>query len=374
MGAVNVNVNIDRYRLQARRFDIVNSSRHTVAMAAARARRGTRHATVVDVARIAGVAPNTVSRVLNNPAQVAEATRDRVLDAIRKTGYVPNLLAGGLRSARSRLVAAVVPTIAGPVFLEAVEALTDALDEHGYQLILGQSGYKTSREDALLDAIIGRRPAGIVLTGVMHSAEARRRLAASGIPIVETWDLTRTPIDMVVGFSHEAIGEAVAEFFHRRKRRRPGVITGDDERAARRTSGFVRAAARLEMKGRGPAGTAVKTVPAPTTLASGRSGLAELLAREPKLDAVFCSSDLLALGVLTEAHARGIRVPHDLAVVGFGNLPFSAGVIPSLTTVHVDGPRIGRIAASMVVARSEGRKVDEPVVDVGFSLVERGST
>jgi LacI family gluconate utilization system Gnt-I transcriptional repressor len=118
----------------------------------------------------------------------------------------------------------------------------------------------------------------------------------------------------------------------------------------------------------------VKTVPAPTTLASGRSGLAELLAREPKLDAVFCSSDLLALGVLTEAHARGIRVPHDLAVVGFGNLPFSAGVIPSLTTVHVDGPRIGRIAASMVVARSEGRKVDEPVVDVGFSLVERGST
>ena len=80
------------------------------------------------------------------------------------------MLAGGLASARSRLVAAVVPTIAGPVFLETIQALTEALAESGYQLMLGQGGYANSREDALLDAIIGRRPDGIVLTGIMHSA------------------------------------------------------------------------------------------------------------------------------------------------------------------------------------------------------------
>ena len=333
-------------------------------------RRAGAAATVVDVARLAGVAANTVSRVLNTPEKVAEATRVRVLDAIRVTGYVPNLLAGGLRSARSRLVAAVVPTIAGPVFLEAIQSLTDALDEHGYQLMLGQSGYKTSREDALLGAIIGRRPVGIVLTGVMHSAEGRRRLIASGIPVVETWDLTPTPIDMAVGFSHEGIGEAVFEFLHARGRRHPAVLSGDDERATRRTGGFQRAARRLRKDFEVP----IKWVPAPTTLASGREGLGELLQRHPQVDAVFCSSDLLALGVMTEAHARGIAVPGRLALVGFGNQPFSAGVIPSLTTVHVDGTRIGRTAAHFIVERAEGREVEQRVVDVGFSIAERGST
>src|ERR1043165_9184671 len=123
-------------------------------------------ATVKDVARIAGVSAITVSRALNSPASLSADTMKRVRRAIERTGYVPNLLAGGLRSARSRLVAAVVPTVAGPVFLDTIQALTDALDEHGYQLMLGQSGYRVSREDALLDAIIGRRPVGMVLTGM----------------------------------------------------------------------------------------------------------------------------------------------------------------------------------------------------------------
>src|SRR5688572_8301037 len=103
--------------------------------------------TVHDVARLAGVSAITVSRALNTPAQVSAETLQRVRDAVQRTGYVPNLLAGGLRSSKSRLVAAVVPTLAGPVFLETIEALTAALAERGYQLMLGQSGYADSRED-----------------------------------------------------------------------------------------------------------------------------------------------------------------------------------------------------------------------------------
>ena len=108
--------------------------------------------------------------------------------------------------------------------------------------MLGQSGYAESREDALLEAIIGRRPDGIVLTGIMHSAEGRRRLLAAGIPVVETWDLTPTPIDMLVGFSHAEVGRAVAEFLHAKGRRRLAVVAGDDERARRRHQAFVDAA------------------------------------------------------------------------------------------------------------------------------------
>ena len=196
--------------------------------------------TVKDVARLAGVSAITVSRALNTPGQVSPDTLERIRLAVSRTGYTPNLLAGGLRSAKTRLVAAVVPTIAGPVFLETIQALTDALDEKGYQLMIGQSGYRTSREDALLDAIIGRRPVGIVLTGMMHSPEGRRRLMGSGIPVVETWDLAPTPIDMAVGFSHDLIGEEVCEYLRKRGRRKPVVISGDDERAMRRTIFWVR--------------------------------------------------------------------------------------------------------------------------------------
>ena len=151
-------------------------------------------------------------------AAVSDEIRQRVLEVVERIGYVPNMLAGGLASKKSRLVAAVVPTITGSVFLEMVQSLTETLADAGYQLMLGQSGYENSREDALLEAIIGRRPDGVVLTGIMRSEQGRRRLLASGIPVVETWDLTTAPIDMLVGFSHERIGKSVAEYLHRRGR------------------------------------------------------------------------------------------------------------------------------------------------------------
>ena len=333
-----------------------------------RARRGSGAVTLHDVAKLAGVAPITASRALNHPTQVSDEVRQKVREAIARTGYVPNRLAGGLASTRSRLVAAVVPTIAGPVFLETVQSLTESLAEHGYQLMLGQAGYAGSREDALLEAIIGRRPDGIVLTGILHSAEGRRRLLASGIPVVETWDLTPTPIDMLVGFSHVEVGRAVARFLHARGRRHLAVVTGDDERAMRRF-----AALRDEAQLLGLAEVRCAPVTAPTTLRSGRTATAGLLAADPRIDAVFCSSDLLALGVLTEARVQGASVPDRLAVVGFGDLEFAADLDPALTTVHIKGAAIGRQAAQFIVDRAEGRQVPQKVIDIGFSIVERRS-
>src|SRR5450830_1803591 len=132
--------------------------------------------TLRDVAKLAGVAPITASRALNTPDAVSETVLKKVREAVERTGYVPNLLAGGLASKKSRLVAAVVPTIVEPIFLETVQSLTESLAAAGYQLMLGQSGYENSREDALLEAIIGRRPDGVVLTGIMRSPESRKRL------------------------------------------------------------------------------------------------------------------------------------------------------------------------------------------------------
>lgn len=331
-------------------------------------RRRPRSVTVSDVARLAGVSAMTVSRAVNTPEQVPVATLKKVQDAVAKTGYVPNLLAGGLRSNKSRLVAALVPTLAGPVFMETIQALTAALAENGYQLMLGQSGYAASREDDLLGAIIGRRPDGIVLTGIMHSIEGRRRLLAAGIPVVETWDLTPTPIDMLVGFSHTEVGRSVCDYLHSRGRRRLAVMGGDDERSQRRNQAFVEAAIRL-----GLAPPPVHLVPAPTSLGSGRTGLRALLSAQPDIDAIFCSSDLLALGVLIEAQAQGIDVPCRLGVMGFGDLSLARDLNPALTTVRIDGTRIGRQAAQYIVDCAEGREIEARVTDIGFAIIERAS-
>ncbi len=333
------------------------------------ARRGSGGLKLADVAKLAGVSAITVSRALNTPAAVKPETLERVRAAITRTGYVPNLMAGALASNRSRLVAALVPTIAGPVFLETIQALTEALDAAGCQLMLGQSGYTNAREDALIDAIVGRRPDGIVLTGILHSGDGRRRLLASGIPVVETWDLTPTPIDMLVGFSHEDVGAAVAEHLVAQGYRRLAIVTASDQRAGLRRAGFER---RLRALGVDAPRVWLAASP-PTTLAHGRAGLAELLSTGGDVDAVFCSSDALAHGVITEAQSHGLQVPGDVAVMGFGDLGFAAHTHPALTTVRIDGTAIGQQAARFILDRVEGRDVGKPVRDIGFSIVERDS-
>jgi LacI family gluconate utilization system Gnt-I transcriptional repressor len=338
-----------------------------------RGRRGTGRVRITDVATLAGVAPITVSRVLNAPDSVAAETLRRVREAIERIGYVPNMLAGGLASSRSHLIAALVPTIASPVFQETWAALTDSFASAGYHVTFGQTGYGGTREEELLDAMVARRPDGIVLTGILRSPRGRRRLLGAGIPVVETWDLTPTPIDMLVGFSHENIGAAVAEYLHASGRRRMAVITAADDRARRRARGLTDAAARLGFATTPGSEIPMSVVPAPGTLGSGRKGLADLLAHHPGIDAVFCSSDMLALGVVVEAQARGIPVPQGIAVVGYGDLNFAADTVPPLTTVSVDGSAIGRLAARCIIDRAQGHPVADPVVDVGFSIVARAS-
>jgi LacI family gluconate utilization system Gnt-I transcriptional repressor len=170
---------------------------------------------------------------------------------------------------------------------------------------------------------------------------------------------------MVVGFSHLKVGAAVAGYFLSKGWKRVALATANDQRAAVRREGF------LSVMGR-DVPTAV--VPAPSNLALGRKACAELLDKDPTIQAIFCSSDGLAQGVLTEAAARGLRVPQDLAVCGFGDADFAAHLEPSLTTVQIDGALIGREAAELIVRRCRGEAVEQRVLDVGFRIVERRST
>lgn len=330
--------------------------------------------TLADVARLAGVSTITASRALNNPKMVSVETQERVKAAALSAGYVPNLLAGGLKSNRSRLIACLSPALtAGSIFIVAIQAMTEAFAEAGYQVIIGQRSFDQAREDRLIDAVIARRPEGIVLMGVLESEAGRHRLRASGIPIVETWDMSDSPIDMLVGFSHIDAGAAVARYLHDKGRKRPAVITSsNDPRAIARGQGFIDAARALGM------GTASMNVPthgfiSPSKMIHGREGLRELLTQHPDLDCVFCATDVVALGALAEANAQRIAVPEQLAIIGFGDSDFAIAANPALTTVRVEGVEIGRLVASQIMARVEGKNSERGAVDMGFCIVQRGS-
>ncbi|MEG0003222.1 MAG: LacI family DNA-binding transcriptional regulator [Comamonas sp.] len=332
-------------------------------------RRKTGQVTIRDVAQLAGVAPMTVSRAISNPALVSEAVRERVQQAVQASGYVPNLIAGALSSGNSRLVAALVPAISTLTLHPLLQALEDTLDAHGYQMLLGQTGYNNERLDSVLETFLGRRPAAFVLTGLLTGEERRQRLRASGVPVVETWDFSPDPVDMLVGFSHEEMARAAAHYFHQRGRRRIALLGADDMRSLQRRHGFVAAAKEL-----GLAPPQLHMVKAPATLRSGREGLARFLDAEGGVDSVFCSSDMLAMGVLIEAQQRRLSVPRDLAILGVGDLPFAADLEPALSSIRLHGGAIGQRAAECILARIEGQPRAAVAENTGFSIITRGTT
>lgn len=327
-------------------------------------------ATLIDVAKVAGVSPITVSRALNQPQLVRADTLAKVQAAVLETGYVKNMMAGALASNRSKLVALVLPTIANPIFAETVQAASDELTAGGYQLLLGLSGYEAWREEILVETILSRRPDGIILTGTLHTDNTRKRLQNANIPIVETWDMTSSPIDMLVGFSHEKIGHAIASHLVERGYRRIAVLTVDDPRGARRNQGLMASLAK-----HGVAVVATEVMPVPATFQLGREGAARLLDKHQGLDMIVCSSDTLAHGALTEAASRGLHVPGDIGVMGFGDLELAAHTSPPLSTVRVDGAMIGTLAAQAILQRIGGVPAKTArITDTGFQLVHRAST
>lgn len=310
----------------------------------------------------------TVSRALNNPKIVRAETVNKVMEAVRVTGYIPNMLAGGLASRRSKLIAVVVPQINNNMFVDTVQAISDELAARGYHMLLCVAGYTNESEAEIVATLLSRRPDGIVLTGIHHTPELKRLLLNAAIPVVEIWDLTPTPLDMLVGFSHESIGNTIGQYLIGKGHSRFGLVWTEDARAGLRKKGI------YDIIQKQPGNSVREAIaPWPATLASGRQGLSELLADGETFDAIICSSDTLAQGVIIEATARGLAIPKALAVMGFGDLDFAAHNRPSITTVKIDRWKIGTDAAAMLAEKIEGKSVPSPIMDIGFSLIERES-
>ena len=323
---------------------------------------------ITDVAARAGVAPMTVSRVLNTPDRVSAPTAARVRAAIDELGYMPNLIAGGLSSRRSRMIAAVVPTIASPMFSAPIQTFTDAMADAGYQVMLALSGYNQASEDAQIRAVLARRPDGLLLTGAVRSPAIRDVLRASNLPVVEIWDIADDPTDVLVGFDHAEVGAAVADFFVRQGHTHFASLSARDPRAALRREGFSKRVAH-----HGLTMVAEKVLDAPSSIEDGRRGLRQIVGQLGQRTALFGSSDLVAFGAMTEAKLHGISVPDQLAICGFGDFEISRACHPPISTVHVDGAEIGEMAAREMLARINGAASSARIA-VPFQILPRATT
>jgi len=327
--------------------------------------------TMSDVASKAGVSPQTVSRVIGRPELVAEKTRFHVQQIIRELNYIPNEAARNLASNSSRVVAVIIPTLSSSAFAAEVKSIIDVLEKRGISVIIGNSEYSARREENIIRTLLERRPLGFILTGNTHTPAAEGLLRASGLPVVETWDTDRQAIDMAIGFSNIAAGRDVGNLFVTRGAKRIAFVGGgamQDPRASGRYEGLSQA---LAQAGLPPACRVELTMPMNTQ--DGVIGLDEVLRRQPLTDAIFFSADSLALAALLDCNRRGIRVPDQLALCGFGDFDLASFVSPALTTVRIQPAEMGKRAAEMLLHRLDGSEDNHYTVALDHQLMRRGT-
>jgi LacI family gluconate utilization system Gnt-I transcriptional repressor len=336
-------------------------------------RRSTQTVTLDDVATHARVSPQTVSRSIRNPQLVSKSTLERVRGSIVATGYVPNLTASHLASNRSMTVAAILPTISASIFADALDGLDEALSPHGYHLFIGSTNYSSQREEELIRTLLGRRPDGIFIVGTAHSEATTAMLKAARVPVVETWNLTESPIHSVVGFSNREAIRSLVHYVVSKGYRHPtfaGSMQAGDTRAVERSRGFEGAVRGLLPN------EPVRIVDSgdrSIDLDTGILLLDRVLNDHPETDVVMFSSDVFAAGALLECVRRGIAVPGRLAITGFGDFDIARHVFPSLTTVAVPSREIGTRAGELLLKSMPDPDAAAEEINLGFSVVARDS-
>ena len=332
-----------------------------------------RWSTMKEVANLAGVSKITVSRVLRSPKLVSPTTREKVQNAISELGYVPEAAAGALSSGKSQIVAANISTLSGSIFLPTINKLSSILSQHGIQLILSNSEYSEEIEFQQLSALIAQRPLGLVLSNAFNSPKRRSMLSRMGCKVIEIWDLPTKPIDYAVGFSNFDAGYSMTQFLFKqcsyKKIAFLGTKQGFDRRSEMRFQGYK----KFQIKHKNQIRTVDLNASGKGSIYDGTIGLNWILDKWPDTDAIFCSGDVLAIGAVCEAKRKGLSVPKDIAISGFGDIEFSNGYGIDLTTIKVRGEEIGAHVANIIIGDREEDFIENKAIDVGYDIVRRST-
>ncbi len=321
-----------------------------------------------EVAKVAGVSVATVSRALRTPDAVSQKLRARIEEVAQRLGYAPNRIAGSLAGARTPLIGVIVPSLTNSFFASTLEQMTTLFEARGYQLMIGQHGYDTEREERIVAAFASWNPSALVVTGRTHARGTLNTLSSAACPVVEMWDYGERPLDSGIGFSNHGAGELAARFFAERGLTRAafvGAILDKDDRARARAEGFSDTFQRLT--GTEPLIVTVNS----RELGEGGAALKRVLAQQPDTTAIAFSGDMLAVGAMFEADRTGLSIPDDLKILGYGDLDIARHTNPRLTTIRPPHNEIGEAVVRHVLERLDRPDTPGVNLDLGVKLILR---
>jgi DNA-binding LacI/PurR family transcriptional regulator len=318
-------------------------------------RAGQQHiVTMWDIAKAAGVSQSTVSRVLSGRSStipIAPETRQRILAEAQRLRYRPNPLASGLRGARTMLLGVIVREITDPFFAGAIEAVSAESAARGYNVVLGHAHGRAEEAIALRSILETRHTDAILLLGdTSDQPRILEDLRHTPVPVVALWQ--GLPLEGVCTvnvdnrFGVRALVQHLAELGHHRIAFVAGRPLGD---IRERRDAFIEAMRELDVSL--PAGFIEQVT---NDAAGGEIALARLMALPNTPTAVVASTDIVAIGILSGAHRLGLRVPDDISVVGFDDIPMSAFTVPPLTTVRMPVAAMAAVAVREAIDRVRG--------------------
>ncbi|WP_440103600.1 substrate-binding domain-containing protein [Streptosporangium sp. H16] len=306
---------------------------------------------ITRVAQLAGVSATTVSHALNGRRPVADETRRRVLAAIDQLGYRPNVLARGLRTSRSQTIGLIIPDITNPFYPALARGLQDVLGPAGYDEIISNTDGDRELERAAIEQMIARQVDGLAFAVFHTHAEDLLPVIGAGIPVVRLGGrLVQAGVDVVHSDDEGGAAEAT-RYLLERGYRRIGFVCGPHAEgpAAERVAGY-----RSALLAAGADADPRLVAHTHFSRAGGSSGTARLLDLPEPPDAVLCANDIMAIGALDTAEERGLRVPADLAVMGFDDIEAASLVSPGLTTMANPAREIGQACARRLLERLRG--------------------
>ena len=329
------------------------------------------NAKLEDIARATGVSKMTVSRVLRGGTGFSDATREKVMVEVERLNYLPNRIAATFGSSEaSTLVGLCVPRFTSSLFGQLTQSIQSNLLRFGYQTVIGSHDQIAKEEETWVTSLAAWQPAGMILTGTRHTPGTRDLIKKLAVPVIEIWNLTTDPLDMAVGFSHYDCGLTMGRYFVEQGYRRIGYVgaMADVETMGRdRQSGFIAALAEA-----GQQLSAQEVMHDHPSFYAGFVGTEMILARSPKLDALYFHDDEMAIGGMAYLRKQGIRIKDDIAVAGWGAME-AASILPErLTTTEVPASMLGKSAAEMLIMRMRGEAVKD--VDVIPTRLVPGNT
>jgi DNA-binding LacI/PurR family transcriptional regulator len=325
--------------------------------------------TLEQVAKRAGVSTATVSRVLNNPEMVKEATRLRVMAAARELNYRPNVYAQTLAGGKSRTIGVIVSNIENPFFLDILHTLEELAFEAGYELVYENTDYRPARLSTAVDLMVARPLAGLAVIVSESEPEAFQRLLEWNRPVVAFDSCEPGPHITQIRMRYEKGMQRIVEYLYSLGHRRMAFIGhhGTLDPLRERETAFQSTVSRFE----GVESSIASSNDGP---GGGRQAIHQIIESGFRPTAVLCVNDFMAIGVLRELRDQGFRVPEEVSVTGFDNIQLSEYLYPALTTVNVPRRRIGEMIFEALVPPKDRPPEVQKQILIEPELVVREST